>query len=379
MKKIVSLLLTMLLLFSLAPAAFAEGEQPYTETRTVDWVTMSAPAVGGTVTEAMRSLWATYVERVAFMAEGTDVRDNIELVYDMDDIEMTQKLVLAVFSMQTEAEELAHMRLSASDQRQLGYLYWQAFDADVTVTDTYTPTGEYAADGSAVYKKTTSERICLNAADYLTLAKRLGFTLSEREKMVTIAEETEFPPMNADPLKSRTTEARRLLRQMSDDGVDPLRRAAADSALSLLGKVDYFWGGKSEAIGWDMRWSMPRIVTSAGAHDSGRMGVFGLDCSGFVSWALRNGAAKRGVEVTVPEGTGRLWHACREITWDEAQPGDLVFADVGDSEPNHVGMLVGHDADGEWVVCQCYDDGIVLSSAAEFPYVCAPNMFSEEG
>ena len=35
--------------------------------------------------------------------------------------------------------------------------------------------------------------------------------------------------------------------------------------LSLVGKVNYFWGGKSLVIGWDSRWGRVEKVTAAGS------------------------------------------------------------------------------------------------------------------
>ena len=46
-------------------------------------------------------------------------------------------------------------------------------------------------------------------------------------------------------------------------------RTLAESALMLVGKVNYFWGGKSYTVGWDDRWGKPAEVTSPGHSTSG--------------------------------------------------------------------------------------------------------------
>ena len=56
----------------------------------------------------------------------------------------------------------------------------------------------------------------------------------------------------------------------------------------FVGKVNYFWGGKSSAIGWDSAWGTMRRVTAAGSPSSGTIRAYGLDCSGFVTWAFNN-------------------------------------------------------------------------------------------
>ena len=58
------------------------------------------------------------------------------------------------------------------------------------------------------------------------------------------------------------------------------RKQVVLTAYQLLGKVNYFWGGKSLVIGWDSRWGTPMEVTAAGSSTTGTVRPFGLDCSG---------------------------------------------------------------------------------------------------
>ena len=58
------------------------------------------------------------------------------------------------------------------------------------------------------------------------------------------------------------------------------RKQVVLTAYQLLGKVNYFWGGKSLVLGWDSRWGTPMEVTAAGSSSSGTVRPFGLDCSG---------------------------------------------------------------------------------------------------
>ena len=66
------------------------------------------------------------------------------------------------------------------------------------------------------------------------------------------------------------------------------RREVVLTAYQLLGKVHYFWGGKSLIIGWDSRWGMPMKVTAEGSSTTGTVRPFGLDCSGMVDWVFYN-------------------------------------------------------------------------------------------
>ena len=67
------------------------------------------------------------------------------------------------------------------------------------------------------------------------------------------------------------------------ENLPPERKAVMEAAYSLVGKVNYLWGGKSSAIGWDSRWGALTKVTAAGSIDTGTTRPFGLDRSGFVT------------------------------------------------------------------------------------------------
>ena len=73
--------------------------------------------------------------------------------------------------------------------------------------------------------------------------------------------------------------AKKLLADLPAD-LDPERRAVVETACRLVGKVNYFWGGKSLVIGWDSRWGELRQVTAAGSSTTGTYRPYGLDCSG---------------------------------------------------------------------------------------------------
>ena len=127
-----------------------------------------------------------------------------------------------------------------------------------------------------------------------------------------------------------------LLENLPDD-LDPERKNVVETAVQLVGRVSYFWGGKSLTLGWDDRWGTPMEVTAAGSGSTGTIRPFGLDCSGFVDWTFYN--ATNGSYYPGRGGGAATQHSyCINISWSDAQPGDLVFypADV------HVGMPKMH-------------------------------------
>ena len=65
------------------------------------------------------------------------------------------------------------------------------------------------------------------------------------------------------------------------------RKELMRCALSLVGRVPYFWGGKS-APGWNEGvGTPPKLVTAAGSSSTGTIRPYGLDCSGFTEWVYQ--------------------------------------------------------------------------------------------
>ena len=83
----------------------------------------------------------------------------------------------------------------------------------------------------------------------------------------------------AGDLTISSQDAKALLAALPPD-LDPERRAVVETACQLVGKVNYFWGGKSRVLGWDERWGQIKKVTASGSSTSGTYRPFGLDCSG---------------------------------------------------------------------------------------------------
>lgn len=136
------------------------------------------------------------------------------------------------------------------------------------------------------------------------------------------------------------------------------RKHILTTALSLVGKVPYFWGGKSEA-GWNDEWNTPKLVTAEGSSSSGTIRPYGLDCSGFTDWAY-----KTALGVSLYAGTWNQWDNTYAITEEELLPGDLGFMAAPGTVPvNHVLIYAGKNQDGEqmWVHCSS-GSGVVLNS-----------------
>ena len=152
------------------------------------------------------------------------------------------------------------------------------------------------------------------------------------------------------------------------------RRQVVLTAYQLLGKVHYFWGGKSLIIGWDSRWGMPMKVTAEGSSTTGTVRPFGLDCSGMVDWVFYN---QSGGQYVIGHGGGATaQHSyCTPIAWSDAQPGDLVFY-PGDS---HVGIVCGFDSSGNIMVIHCAssENNVVVTGKIGFTSIGRPEYFAD--
>ena len=164
-----------------------------------------------------------------------------------------------------------------------------------------------------------------------------------------------------------------LLRSLPED-LPPEREAVVRTACSLVGKVNYFWGGKSLVIGWDARWGELRQVTAAGSSTTGTYRPYGVDCSGFVDWVFYN--TTNGGYIIGHGGGAMSQHGyCTPISWDDALPGDLAFY-PGDS---HVGIVGGRDANGNLLIIHCASghNNVVITGLAAFTSIGRPVYYTE--
>ena len=164
-----------------------------------------------------------------------------------------------------------------------------------------------------------------------------------------------------------------LIRSLPED-LSPEREAVVRTACSLVGKVNYFWGGKSLVIGWDVRWGELRQVTAAGNSTTGTYRPYGLDCSGFVDWVFYN---QSGGSYVIGHGGGAtMQHShCTNISWADAQPGDLVFY----PDNSHVGIVGGRGANGGLLIIHCASgyNNVVITDKEGFASVGRPQYYGE--
>ena len=198
------------------------------------------------------------------------------------------------------------------------------------------------------------------------------FNERQNEALTELLAELSTMEMVLTDLTASQEQARELLRNLPFD-LDPERRAVVETACKLVGKVTYFWGGKSLVLGWDSRWRTIQKVWAEGNSTSGTYRPYGLDCSGFVDWVFYNTTG--GTYILGHGGGATMQHTyCTPTSWADAIPGDLVFY----PDDMHVGIVGGRDADGNLLIIHCASsyNCVVITNASGFTSVGRPTYYA---
>ena len=176
------------------------------------------------------------------------------------------------------------------------------------------------------------------------------------------------------------TAANGFVRESVGDDVSEERVNVISAAYSLVGKVGYFWGGKSTTIGEDPSWGTAAQVSAEGSKSTGTLRAYGLDCSGFVTWSVINGYQSQDMQAAVGDGTSDQWTRANVVSEADAQPGDLVFQKGPEAgSDNHVGILCGKTDAGDWIAVHCSSskNGVTVGEAysASFRYIRQPSFY----
>ena len=280
--------------------------------------------------------------------------------------------VLAVYAVKVSTDEEHGLDVMTMDEEKLQLLREVFFDANKLVYELTTS----IVDGA----QKTILHISLQIKDAMQMADEYGFTDQQREMLEELLkpdyddiflslignyqpDDTPIGPVDISDIQGTLP-----------DDLDPLRESIVLTAYQLLGKVTYFWGGKSLVLGWDSRWGTPTTVTAPGSGSTGKGLPFGLDCSGFVDWTFYN--ATSGAYLPGRGGGAASQHGyCTNIAWSDALPGDLVFY----ADDSHVGIVCGYDSVGNILVIHCSggQNGVVVTGREGFAVAARPDLFTD--
>ena len=280
--------------------------------------------------------------------------------------------VLAVYAVKVSTDEEHGLDVMTMDEEKLQLLREIFFDANKLEYEFTTRT----VDGEQI----TTLHISAQIKDAMQMADEYGFTAQQREMLEELLKPdyddiflslignyqpggTPIGPVDISDIQGTLP-----------DDLDPLRESIVLTAYQLLGKVTYFWGGKSLVLGWDSRWGTPTTVTAPGSGSTGKVLPFGLDCSGFVDWTFYN--ATSGAYLPGRGGGAASQHGyCINIAWSDALPGDLVFY----ADDSHVGIVCGYDSVGNLLVIHCSggQNGVVVTGREGFAVAARPDLFTD--
>lgn len=280
--------------------------------------------------------------------------------------------VLAVYAVKVSTDEEHGLDVMTMDEEKLQLLREIFFDANKLEYELTTRT----VDGEQI----TTLHISAQIKDAMQMADEYSFTAQQREMLEELLKPdyddiflslignyqpggTPIGPVDISDIQGTLP-----------DDLDPLRESIVLTAYQLLGKVTYFWGGKSLVLGWDSRWGTPTTVTASGSGSTGKVLPFGLDCSGFVDWTFYN--ATDGSYLPGRGGGAASQHGyCTNIAWSDALPGDLVFY----ADDSHVGIVCGYDSVGNLLVIHCSggQNGVVVTGREGFAVAARPDLFTD--
>lgn len=280
--------------------------------------------------------------------------------------------VLAVYAVKVSTDEEHGLDVMTMDEEKLQLLREIFFDANKLKYELTTRT----VDG----KRITTLHISVQTKDAMRMADEYGFTDQQRDMLEELLKPdyndiflslignyqpggTPIGPVDISDIQGTLP-----------DELDPPRESIVLTAYQLLGKVTYFWGGKSLVLGWDSRWGTPTTVTAPGSGSTGKVRPFGLDCSGFVDWTFYN--ATSGAYLPGRGGGAASQHGyCTNIAWSDALPGDLVFY----ADDSHVGIVCGYDSVGNLLVIHCSggQNGVVVTGREGFAVAARPDLFTD--
>ena len=279
--------------------------------------------------------------------------------------------VLAVYAVKVSTDEEHGLDVMTMDEEKLQLLREIFFDANKLEYELTTRTVDS--------ERVTTLHISAQIKDAMQMADEYGFTAQQREMLEELLK-SDYDDIFRSLIGNYQPDGTPIgpvdisdIQGTLPDDLDPLRESIVLTAYQLLGKVTYFWGGKSLVLGWDSRWETPTTVTAPGSGSTGKVLPFGLDCSGFVDWTFYN--ATSGAYLPGRGGGAASQHGyCTNISWSDALPGDLVFY----ADDSHVGIVCGYDSVGNILVIHCSggQNGVVVTGREGFSVVARPDLFS---
>lgn len=327
---------------------------------------------GYTMPEAVTMLNTEFTDRIE-QIKAENPHDEL----DMDNAGSAAMIsnwrdVLAVYAVRTTTDASSPDEVATLTEEKLDILRQIFWDMNAISYWVETISGDKDESDTVIL------HITVTAKDHLQMADEYRFN-AEQHKLLEELMQPEYQELFAaltgsyQDIELSPDEVAKIMENLPAD-LSEARREVVLTAYQLLGRVHYFWGGKSLVIGWDSRWGMPMEVTAEGSSTTGTVRPFGLDCSGMVDWVFYN---QSGGQYVIGHGGGATaQHSyCTPIDWSDAQPGDLVFY----PEDSHVGIVCGFDSGGNIMIIHCASgaNNVVVTGKIGFTSIGRPEYFAD--
>jgi hypothetical protein len=154
------------------------------------------------------------------------------------------------------------------------------------------------------------------------------------------------------------------------------RESVLRTALGLVGKVSYFWGGGHETdayIGENPDWGESRLVTMDGHSTTDKYKPYGLDAAGFTRWVAANtlGSDVFKGHTSIREQWDYSSSNGGVINVTSPKPGDFAV----DATMKHIGIYLYTNEQGQKVYVHCSANGVEVGTYSGFTkFFTAPEL-----
>ena len=215
-------------------------------------------------------------------------RDDLEQIFFLMNVRSNSAILRKLEKIQKEEVSETEGRSAETEK---------AAEAEESAETEKAAEAEESTETEKVAETDAKEYRALSVQDYIAL-------YGADEEQTAILEK--YTSTKCRQLCAIVTASKGFVRSEAGSDVSEERVSIVAAACSLIGKVGYFWGGKSYAIGWDDSWGSPMTVSAEGSKSSGTVRSYGLDCSGFVAWSYYNGLGGKDAQTELDKSVERI-------------------------------------------------------------------------
>ena len=222
---------------------------------------------GYTMPEAVRTLNGEFTDRIEKI-KAENPHDEL----DMDNAGNAAMIanwrdVLAIYAVRTTTDDTSPDEVATLTAEKLDILRQIFWDMNAISYWVETVSGDEDESDTVIL------HITVTVKDHLQMADEYRFN-TERRKLLGELMQPEYQELfmaltgSYQDIDLSPEEIQEIIKKLPTD-LSEERKQVVLTAYQLLGKVNYFWGGKSLVLGWDSRWGTPMKVTAAGSSSGG--------------------------------------------------------------------------------------------------------------